>query len=217
MTTTPQDTKEKLVEELADIEHTRWANWQKYLFSLCTANTDGSFTIPQKSVVHWQRQIATKYEDLSEREKESDRKEVYKYINLVETYAQEREKQTEKAFGGCNKCYGKGYGTVIENASTRYETWSLPRMNYCTCDRGVSLAKEVELVAQERVRELRQKIETELRNLNCTLREQTIDTKLVTISQWNECIAPALSQIAQVLEGSKITARTYELPDNYHE
>lgn len=60
-------------------------------------------------------------------------------------------------------------------------------------------------------------IEKALSELNSTLREQCIDTKLITIEQWNEEIAPKLSNIAKVIEGSTITARTYKLSENYHE
>lgn len=71
------------MEELADIEHERWSEWQKHLFSKCTKNDDGSMTIPKDSVDRWQRQIATKYKDLSEDEKQSDRDQVNKYLPTV--------------------------------------------------------------------------------------------------------------------------------------
>lgn len=58
-------------------------------------------------------------------------------------------------------------------------------------------------------------IEKALAELNSTLREQTIDTQLVTIEQWNEEIAPKLSALSMAIEGTSITARTYKLPENY--
>ena len=72
-----------LMEQLAAIEHERWADWQRYLHSLCTKNDDGSLRIPATSVAHWERQIATPYADLSEREKESDRDQVRRYWKLI--------------------------------------------------------------------------------------------------------------------------------------
>lgn len=39
----------ELLEILSDIEHKRWASWQKYLHSLCINNDDGSLTIPKES------------------------------------------------------------------------------------------------------------------------------------------------------------------------
>lgn len=71
-----------LIEQLAAIEHSRWADWQKYLHSLCIVNDDGSLTIPKDALDHWERQIATPYADLSEREKESDRQQVDRYLPL---------------------------------------------------------------------------------------------------------------------------------------
>ncbi len=67
-------------EILADIQHEIWASWMEYLFSVCTDNLDGSVTIPASSVNHWQRQIATRYIDLSEREKDSDREHADKIM-----------------------------------------------------------------------------------------------------------------------------------------
>jgi hypothetical protein len=61
----------------------------------------------------------------------------------------------------------------------------------------------------------KEKIEEALGALNSTLREQCVDTKLITIQQWNDCIAPKLSELAMAIEGTKITARTYKLPQNY--
>ena len=71
------------IEAGADLEHDRWAGWQKYLHSLCKKNDDGSLTIPKQRVEHWERQIATPYLELSEKEKEYDRIEVRKYLPLI--------------------------------------------------------------------------------------------------------------------------------------
>lgn len=72
--------KDEFIEQLANIEHIRWVKWQKYLHSVCQENKDGSLTISENSVNRWNRQIETPYTELSEKEKESDRKEVYKTL-----------------------------------------------------------------------------------------------------------------------------------------
>lgn len=77
---------DELIEQLADKEHASWANWMGYLFSLCVHNADGTATIPASRVQHWQRQVATPYAMLSEREKESDRIEVRKILPLIEAW-----------------------------------------------------------------------------------------------------------------------------------
>ena len=60
---------------------------------------------------------------------------------------QER-KQTEKAFGGCLNCYGKGYCTTLEFANLSADffgdetkVYELPEMRFCKCDRGKELQK----------------------------------------------------------------------------
>jgi len=76
----------ELYEKLAAIEHERWADWQKYLHSTCTLDRQdiGSLIIPEALVERWERQINTKYEDLSEEEKQSDRDQVDRYWNLIQ-------------------------------------------------------------------------------------------------------------------------------------
>lgn len=75
-----------LIELLANYEHDRWTRWQKYLFSKCIKNDDGSLTIPKEYVNRWNRQINTDYNDLSIEEQLSDKKEAIKIIEIVEGY-----------------------------------------------------------------------------------------------------------------------------------
>jgi len=65
----------KLREALAALEHDRWARWQSHLHSKCDECPDGGLYIPPGYVRHLQRQITTKYADLTESERDSDRKE----------------------------------------------------------------------------------------------------------------------------------------------
>ena len=77
--------KEKeLIEKLAAIEHERWADWQKYMHSRGTITPDGCFlAISLAQIKAWERQINTPYSELSEKEKESDRRQVRRYWNLI--------------------------------------------------------------------------------------------------------------------------------------
>ncbi len=70
-------------EKLAALAHEQWSGWMKYLFSKSTLNDDGSVTIPADLARRWARQVCTKYEALSEKEKESDRKEADKVFAEV--------------------------------------------------------------------------------------------------------------------------------------
>lgn len=83
---------EEFVEKGADIEHDRWARWQQYMFSKMVEEEifeegghfkTGNYILPKEFVDRWFRQIDTKYAELSEDEKESDRKETRNYIPIL--------------------------------------------------------------------------------------------------------------------------------------
>lgn len=78
-----EEVEKEFIEKGAALEHERWSGWQSYLHTKCIKNDDGSLTIPPELVSHWDRQINTNYEFLSEGEKESDRKEVRNYLPLI--------------------------------------------------------------------------------------------------------------------------------------
>lgn len=71
------------VEQLAAIEHERWAHWQQYVHDQCERQDDGSLVIPAELVARWQVQIETPYAELTEREKDSDREQVRRYLPVV--------------------------------------------------------------------------------------------------------------------------------------
>ncbi len=74
----------ELFEQLAAIEHERWADWQKHLHeNICKANPDGSLTIPAGAVKQYSWLIDTSYAELPEKEKEKDRPQVNRYWELV--------------------------------------------------------------------------------------------------------------------------------------
>lgn len=75
-----------LREQVADLEHTRWSNWQRWMHEQCISNPDGSLTIPAALVARWERQIATPYAELSELEKDSDRDEADETSALFATW-----------------------------------------------------------------------------------------------------------------------------------
>lgn len=76
---------DKLRESIAAIQHDQiWAHWTKYQFSKCTQNPDGSLTIPAELVEHWTRQANTLYADLSESERESDRRQADKVLAVID-------------------------------------------------------------------------------------------------------------------------------------
>lgn len=78
----------KFREKVADLCHRQWSGWMEYLFSKCYPEVGlsneytGNLVIPESFVNRWKRQVNTEYKDLSDAEKDSDRKEADKFIDL---------------------------------------------------------------------------------------------------------------------------------------
>lgn len=66
-------TKE-LVEKLAALEHEQWAHWTRYMLDNLT----------EENIARWRQQIKTDYQDLSEKEKNSDREWAWKVIEVAD-------------------------------------------------------------------------------------------------------------------------------------
>jgi hypothetical protein len=72
-----------LIEQLAAVEHERWSHWQRYVHSKGVRQPDGSLLLPPDLVSRWERQLNTKYAELDEQEKASDRERVEKYLPII--------------------------------------------------------------------------------------------------------------------------------------
>ncbi len=78
--------KRQLKEQLADIEHQRWAHWQRYCHSkMQTQSSPHGVVLPFDLYEHWERQINTPYAELSDIERQSDREQVDRYWPLIES------------------------------------------------------------------------------------------------------------------------------------
>jgi hypothetical protein len=64
----------ELRERLAALEHEQWAHWTTWMLD----------NISEENVERWKKQVATPYEDLSEKEKTSDREWADKVLAIVE-------------------------------------------------------------------------------------------------------------------------------------
>ena len=73
-------------ELLSDYAHEAWCGWMKYMFSKAEINEDGTWTMPKWAVERWQRQMNTKYSELPEEEKKSDREEADKMLSIFHGY-----------------------------------------------------------------------------------------------------------------------------------
>ena len=83
-----------LEEALAELCHSQWSGWMKYLFSHCGEQVKfeegehfktGNMVIPKWAVERWGRQMTTDYDFLSAEEQESDRVEARKFIKLIQS------------------------------------------------------------------------------------------------------------------------------------
>lgn len=70
-------------EKLADLCHRQWSGWMSYLFSKGTFNDDGTWTMPAWAVDRWQRQMNTPYSELLVEEKDSDRAEADRFLEII--------------------------------------------------------------------------------------------------------------------------------------
>ena len=75
-----------LIDELAAVEHARWAHWQRYVHDQGERLPDGRIVLPTNLVERWERQIQTPYQELTEREKQSDRDQVRKVLPVLAQY-----------------------------------------------------------------------------------------------------------------------------------
>ena len=70
-------------EQLAEYAHEAWSGWMRHLFKMSSNYPPGLVTIPAKLVMRWMRQMDTDYIDLLEEEKDSDRKEADKMLEIM--------------------------------------------------------------------------------------------------------------------------------------
>lgn len=73
-------------EKLANYAHAAWAGWMKYMFQKSVHNLpDNTVTIPASLAERWMRQMNTPYAELPENEKESDRLEADRMLEIIDS------------------------------------------------------------------------------------------------------------------------------------
>ena len=73
-----------LREQLAELAHEQWTGWMRHLYSKCQTSGNGDYMlIPKLWWTRWLRQMDTRFGDLSDAEKESDRKEADRVLALL--------------------------------------------------------------------------------------------------------------------------------------
>ncbi len=64
-----------VIEKLAELEHIQWAKWADHMLKNMT----------EENIKRWQRQVKTPYHELSEKEKDSDRKWALRVFEIMES------------------------------------------------------------------------------------------------------------------------------------
>ena len=79
-----EQAKETLLREaLAAVQHEIWAHWMRYVFKICDTDDYGNVIITENLVNRWHDQINTSYANLSEKEKDSDREQADKVLEVL--------------------------------------------------------------------------------------------------------------------------------------
>ena len=118
----------ELVETLAAIEHQRWADWQRYIHQCMGKKIDEDwFRLAPFYYNRWQQQIDTPYEKLSEKEKQSDREQVYRYLphllqSQLKTIELVKEELERLEVGTISNQYGAGFRNANKEALTLLDT-----------------------------------------------------------------------------------------------
>ena len=68
-----ENIKNKIIEELAELEHKQWAHWTEYMLN----------NLEEENIKKWEKQIKTNYKELTEKEKNSDREWAEKTYNVI--------------------------------------------------------------------------------------------------------------------------------------
>ncbi|MFA5828162.1 MAG: hypothetical protein WC841_02215 [Candidatus Shapirobacteria bacterium] len=63
-----------LREELAKLEHLQWTCWSKFMLNNLT----------EENIAKWKKQINTPYNELTDQEKQSDRKWADKVLEIIQ-------------------------------------------------------------------------------------------------------------------------------------
>ncbi len=71
-----------LREQLAELCHSQWSGWMRHLFCRAVV-VDGYATILVEDVQRWQRQMMSSYDQLTEAEKDSDRAEADRILEIL--------------------------------------------------------------------------------------------------------------------------------------
>lgn len=89
-------TENELIERLAEAMHSIWASWMQWMFEHGGRKRSGVWVMFPDKLMRWQGQANTPYGDLSEQEKESDRRVARQHLPcLIAAIEQSRKQHAE--------------------------------------------------------------------------------------------------------------------------
>ena len=86
-----------LFDTLAEIEHDRWINWMRHVFSKGGKNEDGSFTIEANSVARWKKQMRMHFSELPAHTQRSDMVEVEIRLRAIRNWFDDTRRKLDDA------------------------------------------------------------------------------------------------------------------------
>ena len=116
-------------EKLADLCHKQWVLIIESVFRNSHFNKNGSYTICKKEVCRRFKLLKSCYKNLSEQEKDKDRKEADKFLEIFELGNRQLKAENDKLKCKLNTCAKMGIDTYEENKEIRKENYQLKREN----------------------------------------------------------------------------------------
>lgn len=120
----------------------------------------------------------------------------------IENFLESKLRELEKAYGNCQKCYGKGYSTVRYGLKTSadfegekdYIDPIKTNIHFCTCDRGKQLEEQFKTLSEQKDKEWREKIKRQVRDLDNSL----VDNEFGAY-EWNSALKQVKSKLEALL------------------
>jgi hypothetical protein len=129
--------EKETLERFTNSQHEIWSHWMKFMFSKGTMNEDGTWTMDKEKVERWKRQMETDYNNLSEDEKETDRKIVVQFI--YPSLSKEMQNFGRKTFV---EGYTKGWDDCISKCDNELEDITTQIVNCVKMNNKISMTKE---------------------------------------------------------------------------
>lgn len=108
--------KSELQEDLAELEHEQWAHWTNYMLKKLEEDA-GEEGLPLGCVpviLHWKKQCETHYSNLSEKEKDSDRKWAERVMERIIPFVEAKKIPFTKEQDQLQRLYSRLTGELIE-------------------------------------------------------------------------------------------------------